>query len=172
MWSIFKASKRTKRTNIFPILEISNWCGHIWHVLLCCYHYFCDLHLFSWLFWPIVCICAVRICVSKLKLAHQVTTFQKIFQICFCCKQKSSLPWNQYTILGYFGELSFSFASGVAYLIVFGSMVLLFVGIVLHFKAFFKIYKHLFSQLNTSNENHTNSILLCKLIKLNISAKE
>lgn len=83
-----------------------------------------------------------------------------------------SLPWDQFTAFGYWAEFIFSCASGVAYLIVFGSMALLFVGIALHFKAFYKIYKHWFSQLGTSKENQTDTQLLVKLIKFNIGAKE
>lgn len=87
-------------------------------------------------------------------------------------KKSLSLPWDQFTLLGYFTEMVFSFASGVAYLIIFGSMALLFVGVVLHFQAFYNIYEHWFSQLGTSNENQNDSILLCRLIKFNIMAKE
>lgn len=85
---------------------------------------------------------------------------------------KNSLPWDQSTPLGYWAEFFYSAASGAAYLIAFYSMSLLFIGIVLHFGAFNKIYKHWFSQFGASVKNHTDSQLLCKLIKFNIMAKK
>lgn len=82
------------------------------------------------------------------------------------------MPWDQSTAFGYWAEFFYSAASGVAYLIVFYSMSLIFIGIVLHFGAFYKVYDHWFSQLGASKDNQRDSQLLFKLIEFNIMAKK
>lgn len=83
-----------------------------------------------------------------------------------------SLPFDQQTLLGYFGEEALSIFTAEFYLIVNGSILLLFIGICLHHQAFFKIFHHGVSKLNHFHEDQNDEQLLCELVQFHILAKE
>lgn len=92
-----------------------------------------------------------------------------IFQT-YSKKKNVSLPWNQNSTLGYFGEITFTFFSGMAFIGAFGSMFLLFVGVALHYQALAKIYERSISKLD-SCEGLNKRVHLCQLVEFNISTK-
>lgn len=86
-------------------------------------------------------------------------------------KKKFSLPWNQTSLLGYFGELFLSFIIGGAYLSSNALFLLTFISMCLHHQAFLQIFRDLTLDLDHCNENRTDKKLLFKLIDFHYTVK-
>lgn len=75
--------------------------------------------------------------------------------------------WNQTTYFGYFGEvISLSLGAGT-YLIASGAVMLLFISVCLHHRAFFKIFEHTIDTLKQCDKKS-----LCDLIRFHVTVKE
>lgn len=83
-----------------------------------------------------------------------------------------SLPWNQTSLLGYFGEITSVMTFTGVYLILNGTFLLLFTSICLHHRAFYKIIKQSIDKLNLSEEHRCDAKFLCDLIRFHITIKE
>lgn len=79
-----------------------------------------------------------------------------------------SLPWNQHTLIGYFGETFATLLIGEAYGIANGSLLLLFVSLCMHHQAFYQMFQYSTSKLESRNAQEQ----LCKLIRFHSSVKE
>lgn len=82
-----------------------------------------------------------------------------------------SLPWNQQTLLGYFGEICFSILMGESFLL-FNSLILLFISISLHHQAFYKRFKHSLREIERPGEKRNNERFLCELVRFHITIRE
>lgn len=83
-----------------------------------------------------------------------------------------SLPWDQETPLGYFGEICISMICIEAYLLDNGALVLLFISMCLHHQAFYKMFQHSLLKLNRPDKNRNDKKHICNLIRFHISVKE
>lgn len=85
-----------------------------------------------------------------------------------------SLPWNQKNLLGYFAEVIFNIHIANGYLLINGSMLLLFISLCYHHLAFYKMFKHTLQKLNEPNKRGDNEHqLLCgELIRFHNLVKE
>ncbi|XP_055296841.1 odorant receptor 22a-like [Sitodiplosis mosellana] len=81
------------------------------------------------------------------------------------------LPWDQSTLLGYFGEIIFIIISLEFYLVYNGVILLSFVSICLHHQAFNKMLRHSLRKLERPAENRNDREFLCKLIDFHNSIK-
>ena len=63
-----------------------------------------------------------------------------------------SLPWNQLTIWGYFGEISYYEISCAGYIFVIGVLLLLFISICIHHHAFYQIFEHSINEANRTKQ--------------------
>lgn len=90
-----------------------------------------------------------------------------------------SLPWDQSTLLGYFLEQMFYIVMCIAYFSVIGSLLIPFMSICIHYRAFYQIVRHLIDQWNTCStvEKHRSSNFsndqkfLFDLIRFDVSFK-
>lgn len=82
-----------------------------------------------------------------------------------------SFPWNQQTPIGYIFELILDIASAEGYWIGCGSLLLLFISINLHHRAFFEMFRHLLRDLDQFDQ-HKDQHLFHKLIQFHKSVKE
>lgn len=83
-----------------------------------------------------------------------------------------SLPWDQSTPWGYFGETCFNILLAISYLIFNGPILMLFIFIALHFRAFYEMFRHSLQELDQSKGNGNKKRILIKLIRFHVSAKE
>ena len=83
-----------------------------------------------------------------------------------------SLPWDQSTISGYLSEMFFGFNIGEGYLFINGTILLLFMSMCMHHRAFYKMFKHLTDQWNRPHRSIDEKMFLCHLIRFHISVKE
>lgn len=79
-----------------------------------------------------------------------------------------SLPWNQTTFVGYFLEICFGNLAILTYMLANGAVLLLFMSMCIHHRAFFKMFKQFIYEAKRCDDKQ----FLCKLMQLNISAKE
>lgn len=87
------------------------------------------------------------------------------------CKFYFSLPLDQRTPLGYFGEVCL-FTSGIlTCLLANGALLLLFVSVCWHHQAFYEMFRHSVRKLNVPNEYQNDAELLCQLIRFHILVK-
>lgn len=85
------------------------------------------------------------------------------------------LPWSQVTIFGYFSELILITIMCAVYSIINGVILLLFISICIHHRAFYQIIRHLVIKWNELNGNHCDNNdqkSICELIRLHILFKE
>lgn len=86
-----------------------------------------------------------------------------------------SLPWNQTTMYGYFGELGMVVSDTTGFMLVNGTFLLLFVAICMHHQAFLKVFKTVIAKSNQSintNGKQSTARFLCKLIRFHLSVKK
>lgn len=84
------------------------------------------------------------------------------------------MPWNQKTLIGYFGELCVSIAAAGSYFIVTGVLLTLFISMSWHHHAFYQIFEHSVFELNhlDKRRNEHIQIHLCQLIRYHITIKK
>lgn len=90
----------------------------------------------------------------------------------FCFVFWFSLPWNQTTPSGYFGEMICNLWFAESYLISNGAIIVMLLSMMFHHQAFYKMIHHTLDTLNTPDKNRDDKKLLCKLIRFHISIKE
>lgn len=81
------------------------------------------------------------------------------------------MSWDYHTPSGYAGGILFGIMQSEAYLLGNGSILMLFVCICLHHKAFFRMFEHTVKQLDETFQERDPTIQLCEIIKLHISIK-
>lgn len=83
----------------------------------------------------------------------------------------SSLPWNTNTLIGYAGEIVFHLITGALYLHLNGVIMLLFIALCLHHRAFYQMFCQ---KLQKFDEKHNSNPkqFLCELIEFHILVKE
>lgn len=81
-----------------------------------------------------------------------------------------SLPWNQTTLVGYFGELGFQLPVGFGFFFYSGVFLLLFISICQHHVAFYKMFKHSMNQMKRPADENSRCAAknLCDLIRFHI----
>lgn len=86
-----------------------------------------------------------------------------------------SLPWNQTTFSGYFGELGLVVSDTTGFMLVNGTLLLLFIQICMHHQAFSKVFNNAIAKTNQSidtNGKRCNHRFLCDLIQFHLSVKK
>lgn len=84
----------------------------------------------------------------------------------------NSLPWNQETLVGYFGEIFYDTLTTEAGLFVYGSITVIFIFMCLHDQAFYEMIESAVKIFGHTEEGEIPSQSLCKLIRFHISARE
>lgn len=85
----------------------------------------------------------------------------------------NSLPWDQSTLIGYFGEISFNVIVGATYFISNGVMILLYISICIHHQTFYEMVENSIDKWALSDKNGKNTEkFLRNLIRFHISTKE
>lgn len=89
----------------------------------------------------------------------------KFFSIIF------RLPWDIRTPIGYIGEVIFHIITGQMFLFCTGVVLLLFIAMCLHHKAFYQMYCHSLHKFEcvVKKQNHAKN--LCELIRFHASVK-
>ena len=82
-----------------------------------------------------------------------------------------SLPWDQTTLLGYFGEIIFCILVCEAYLLYNGAVLLTFVSICLHHKAFSGMFQHKLRNLEGPTKNRSEKDFFHNIIDLHNTVK-
>lgn len=82
-----------------------------------------------------------------------------------------SLPWNQTTYLGYFGEIVQDIVVTAGYIVANGALLLLFISISIYHQAFQKIFKHSVVKLKAIGKKNKDEVI-CELVRLHVSAKQ
>lgn len=81
------------------------------------------------------------------------------------------MPWDYRTPLGYTGEILFGILLSEAYLIGNGSILMLFVCICLHHKAFYRMFEHSVRKIDHIHRELDVRNQLCEIIRFYVSAK-
>lgn len=85
-----------------------------------------------------------------------------------------SLPWDQSTLWGYFGEICLIIPIFLAYMIPNNALLMMFTSMCYYHRGFYQIFQHtvdkLATEVSAKNENCEKTI--CKLIRFHISVKE
>lgn len=82
------------------------------------------------------------------------------------------MPWNRETPLGYAGEIIYFLWTAEGYIFVNAAIVLLFVAICLHHRAFYEMYCYELNKLNCVDKHRNNQQFLSDLIEFHISFKK
>lgn len=91
-----------------------------------------------------------------------------LFKFGLCC----SLPWDQSTALGYFGEILVISLNSQAFMLADGATLLFFLSLCFHHIAFYKMFKHSIAKLDDVDQNQQNKLLLCRVIRFHVVIKE
>lgn len=139
---------------------------------------FHHLHRFSCFGWPtkpltsissvihyILCELSTLLLHSSMELNHcnKIIEFSPIL---------FSLPWDQSTLTGYIGEITFTLFNNVTFLIAAAALMLFFISLCFHHRAFSGICELMAAKLNRRDENCRNKEILCDLIRFHVSARE
>lgn len=79
------------------------------------------------------------------------------------------LPWDQTTLLGYFGEIFINVLILGGYLLTNGALLLLFMSICVYHQTFSKMFKHLIVEMN---QDKMKEKYICSLTSFHISTKQ
>lgn len=82
----------------------------------------------------------------------------------------NSLPWDQYTGLGYFYEIIFDFISSSDYMLLNGLLCISFISLCLFHSTFYQMFRHSVQRLDR-NENQNSEKLLSDLIHFHTTVK-
>lgn len=109
-------------------------------------------------------------CVGRVNFFEvMIWNMTRIFNINF------SLPWNQSTILGYFGEIFFVVASCDMGLLVNATTLIIFISICLHLCAFYTLFKYMIVDWNHCHPNRLQKRqkrFFCNLVRFHISVEK
>lgn len=89
-----------------------------------------------------------------------------------CNFAHNSLPWNQETISGYFGEICFGIIASEAHLFSNGLVLVLFISICFQHQAMQQIFQKSLENQNDFNPLQNNDEKLRKLIRFHVASKE
>lgn len=89
----------------------------------------------------------------------------------FILEYNPSLPWNQETLFGYFGEILTIVVTGEGYILTNGAVLLLFISLCMHFRAFFEIFQHSMKKLEHPDQKQNYKQILCEIIRSHNLAK-
>lgn len=123
----------------------------------------------------IICFVLLKFCTFSMFYANPLRInyyFDLIsFQFLFCILKFISLPWNQNTLLGYFGEMIFTLVSGESYLLFNGTFILLFVSICWHHQTFHEILQNSLHKFDSFDSKRNSHEFLCELLHFHNAAK-
>ncbi|XP_055305850.1 odorant receptor 4-like [Sitodiplosis mosellana] len=80
-------------------------------------------------------------------------------------------PWNQHTVMGYCVEICADIICGFCYFFYNGIVLLMFISICWHHRAFCQIIGHLVRKLDQRDTSQNDKVLLSKLIRSHIQFK-
>lgn len=80
------------------------------------------------------------------------------------------MPWDTRTLVGYAGEITFHLITGALYLHFNGVVMLLFIAICLHHRAFYAMFCHSLQKFD--HEKNNPNQFLCQLIEFHILVKQ
>lgn len=83
-----------------------------------------------------------------------------------------SLPWNQNTLLGYFGESLFIMICGIWHIFAIGVMMLFYISMCIHHHAFYEMIRNSLDKWNQRDENENDVKFVCDQIRFHITIKE
>lgn len=86
-------------------------------------------------------------------------------------KNVYSLPWDQSTIYGYFGELIYGILSSLAFSTVNGVILVFFISMCWNHRAFYERFQHSIHKIDSSCENRNDNVILCDLIRFQNATK-
>lgn len=81
------------------------------------------------------------------------------------------LPWDQQSYAGYTATIGLSIMMGESYLILNGSILLLFIAICLHHRAFYNRFENSLHKFNCSNQETDSREILCEIIDFHNTVK-
>lgn len=139
---------------ILPDFYWTNWKGLPIYAISTHVNFKCAFVHFSVVFFPIF---------------HNFLFFGLIFPV-----NSNSLPWDRETPLGYFGEIWFGTVSGQPYFLLNGVILLLFISMCLHHRAFFAIFQHNLRDLDKANRKRdikATKYFICELIRFHSMVK-
>lgn len=82
------------------------------------------------------------------------------------------MPWNEKTFIGYICMTLFDIVAIEYYMIISGSLLLTFISICLHHRAFYKRFRCSVYKLEKPDEHKNDKEILCEMIRFHITAKE
>lgn len=85
---------------------------------------------------------------------------------------RNSLPWNQKTTLGYFGETGFIVFCGVWHIFAIGVMMLFYISMCIHHYAFYEMVANSFDKWNKRRKNENDVEFVCDQILFHVTVKE
>lgn len=83
-----------------------------------------------------------------------------------------SLPWDQQTPVGYFGEIIIAIALPEIFSVVLQMLLLLFISVCLHYFAFGEMFQEFVTEVDISSESHGQRESVRKLIAFHNQIKE
>lgn len=127
----------------------------------------------------IVALCPLSLAmVALLSLIYSQYTFGHININILYRPHRLVLPWNQQTIFGWMGEVTFSIILVIGYLTANPAFLGLFISFCEYNRAFYEMFHNQFDVINASAKSsdrknkHTVKILIIEAIKFHISVKE
>ena len=82
------------------------------------------------------------------------------------------LPWNQETLIGYIAETGVCTIDFGFYLLLNGTVLMLFVSLTWILQSFSKMYRHTANKLNKSDANQNDEEILCNMIDFQNMTRE
>lgn len=82
------------------------------------------------------------------------------------------MPWNQSTIIGYFGDVCFMLVIAELFMFVHGVVSLLFISICLHHRAFCAVYRQFIGAGAPDNMENDGHKFICRLIRFHVLVKK
>lgn len=78
------------------------------------------------------------------------------------------MPWDQSTIYGYFGEVCALISVGEVIVLVNGVVLLLFISICFHHRAFCEIFRQLIGEWTRNSTERHDREFICRLIRFHV----
>lgn len=82
-----------------------------------------------------------------------------------------SLPWDQETFLGYVAEIICIVVTDEGYLLTSGAVLLLYISMCLHLRAFYEMFQHLLRERERPNRVENSEEFICDVIRFHNSVK-
>lgn len=166
------------------LIQTNNTCEGMWVI----YQKLIESLLITMLILPVASVLSNWLIDGSLIVDHFYRTIKtmfvfignqslRFFLIHILCSYTSSfsLPWDQSTVIGYFGEQILINAICFVYSVINGVLLLLFISICLHHRTFYEIIRSWIDKWNNGNGNRCDldsRKLLCDLIRFHMSSKK